>query len=312
MEFDVIVIGAGPIGIVTACSLKAIDDKLKICVVDKRPVPVRNHGLKINADSVLAIKGILDKYLHRESSNAKNIQELQTIFEGWKDNFIRTNQIENELGKVASGMGIIVLRDKQYEVTVSNFQDLCSESENEDELSAIFRNAPIIIGADGSHSVVRQVAMDNKFSHKEVLRHVVELKFQSPGETRPRGYKEASSASIKHGTLNFETMSHDLNSDTKPVTLHIFVDENTYNDLRIVGDDDKMKGVFGNPWNFSELQKLSETNYNIKCVYDQIKAYFDKIEMRHGWYYNEQITTLSMEVYRSERSAVKFHDKYIS
>jgi 2-polyprenyl-6-methoxyphenol hydroxylase-like FAD-dependent oxidoreductase len=126
-NYDVVVVGAGPIGITTACTLKAIHNHLNICVIDKRPEPVRNHGLHINGDSVDKIQQMLESNLNESAyANPEGIKNLRTIFEGWRESFIRTSQIENDLAKTAHQMGITLLRDKDCAVTEANFAFLCS------------------------------------------------------------------------------------------------------------------------------------------------------------------------------------------
>lgn len=55
-HFDVVIIGAGPLGMTTACTLKAIHKQLNICVLEKRTVSTRDHSLKINWDAVSKIQ----------------------------------------------------------------------------------------------------------------------------------------------------------------------------------------------------------------------------------------------------------------
>ncbi|MBA3237664.1 MAG: hypothetical protein H0T62_04845 [Parachlamydiaceae bacterium] len=105
--YDVIIAGCGPIGSTLACTLKAIDHDLRRCVVDKRNKPGRNHGLKINSDSVDKIQHLLQTTLDNQSTraNPESINILKTKFEGWRDNFIRTSQIEMDLTETAESMG---------------------------------------------------------------------------------------------------------------------------------------------------------------------------------------------------------------
>lgn len=276
-NYDVVVVGAGPIGITTACSLKAIHGKLHICVIDKRPEPQRNHGLRINGDAVDRIQQLLEDALHSPEASEKNVLMLKKVFCSWRDNFVRTSQIEMSLASIAQNMGIAVLRDAACKITEQNFATLCeSQAVTSDIgdglLPAIFRHASVVIGADGSHSVVRKVAMKDKLSHHAVLRHLVELKYQTNGQMTIRNYKEASKNVIKHSTLSFETTSQDTSKPTKPVTLHLFVDEATYHALRVPDASGQLKGVFGNSWKLAELTELAHGHTGIKKVYAQIKV----------------------------------------
>ncbi len=128
--YDVVIVGAGPVGITTACTLKAIHKDLRVCVIDKRPDPQRNHGLKIKSDSINKIQALLNQVLDSNSkyANAHDINGLKHMLEGWRNNFIRTNQIEKDLALIAGDMGVMVLRDKKFEISEKNFQFLCTNS----------------------------------------------------------------------------------------------------------------------------------------------------------------------------------------
>ncbi|MBA3237663.1 MAG: hypothetical protein H0T62_04840 [Parachlamydiaceae bacterium] len=153
--------------------------------------------------------------------------------------------------------------------------------------------------------------MEDKFSHQEVLRHLVELKYQTTGRMQPRGFKEASVDVIKHSRLAFETTSKDQSKPTKPVTLHLFVDQPTYESMRIEDDEGRLKGVFGNSWSLSDLESLAKTDDKIQRVYGQITDHLTEVLLRDGDCQNEQISTLELNVYKSARSAIKFNNKYV-
>lgn len=306
--YDVVVVGAGPIGITTACTLKAIHHHLRICVLDKRPEPQRNHGLRINADSVDKIQQILAIMQENASANSLNVKNLKEVFEGWRENFIRTSQIETDLAKLAKGMDITLLRDNKYKITG---EDLAFSGEPVSEVQKIFSQARVIIGADGAHSVVRKTVMKDQFSYKEVLRHLVELKYQTDGQMQSRGYLEAFKDVSVHDRLTFETTSKDQSKPTKPVTFHLFVDEDTFKSLRRPDHTGTLKGVFGNSWTLKELGDLASNDSKVNKVYRQITDYISSMTKRGGTCLQEQISTLSLDVYKSIRSVEKHHEKYV-
>lgn len=313
-NYDVVIVGAGPIGITTACTLKAIHNPLNICVIDKREEPGRNHGLKINADAVDKIQALMSESACNPLAKVEDLQQMTKIFAGWSENFVRTSFIETELAKTATAMGICVLRGKEYGITPENFPVLCDNSEETQKhgvLSAIFKNARIIIGADGAHSSVRTVTMGGKKSHDETIRHILELKYQTLGCMEARSYKIATKDVVQHSNLAFETTSKDKNNPTKPVTYHVFINADTFKALRVEGSDGRLKGVFGNSWTLAELKELSGGDEKVLKVYEQINDYLVTLPPRQGKCEHEQISTLELNVYRSLQSTIKYKDKHI-
>lgn len=318
-NYDVVVVGCGPIGITTACTIKALQPEVNICVVDKRADATRNHGLKINSSSVAKIQAVLTNSLdgYDSEEQKQNTNRLNGIFGGWSGQFVRTTKIEADLIEEATRMGITVLRGKDYGVTKENFDAFLEETPNDElpyeltTLQKIFKHAKIVIGADGAHSTTREVAMGGRLVDQETLRHLVELKYQTDGNVQPRGYFEASTASSVHGRLDFESMNKTSSEGRKPVTLHVFIDESTFDALRQTDESGNLKGVFGNSWTLEELRKEALTNKKIKALHEQFKTHLEGLHSRDGGCYDEKISTLKMEIYRSEECFKLYKGKYV-
>ena len=79
---DVVVIGAGPVGLAQACLLKALNKSANICILDKRRTISRDYGIAIGRDAVKTINTTLDRAL--KSSDFRGDQlfagELKHIF----------------------------------------------------------------------------------------------------------------------------------------------------------------------------------------------------------------------------------------
>lgn len=294
MAFDIYFVGGGPIGLTMACLLRLTTGK-NICVFEKREKPQRNHGLKINADSVYQVQELLKRFLENNKSKSSDVEKLQKIFSKWSGNFIRTATIESDLGEIAHELGIQILRNKK--VTKENFETFFP------------KDAKIIIGTDGSHSIVREATRNKKVDEK-TLRHLVEFKYQSSGLTRPRGYSEAATDVLKHGRLNFENMSKAQTEKNKPVTLHIFVNKGLFNKLRYEDEKGNMKAVFGNHLTLPEIEKLAKEDPEIKSLYEELQNNIRRVKSRGGDCIDEQITTLEMKVYRSEKIVKQHEGRY--
>lgn len=321
-KYDVIIVGAGPVGITTACTLKALNKDLQICVLDKRPETTRKHGLRIANDSVTKIHNVLQQSLSNPEDAAldrDNIQKLDNIFQNWRTKVVRTNVIESTMAEKAQEMGITVLRGPDYEITEQNLDPILADeadekllSEKEQKLHKIFQSAKVIIGSDSSHSVIRKKVMGDKLVHERILQYLIELKYQTKGSTRPRSYKESSYEASKCAAVAFETMGKEQDANVfKPATYHLFTDLQTYEKLRQLDDKGKVvKGDFANPWTLKEVRELGRNDKQVKHVSDTLYTYLRRVEERGGDYKEEKITTLPMKLYRSEETVKIYKNRY--
>lgn len=311
-QYDIGIIGAGPIGITTACAIQLLHPNARICVIDKRPEFTRNHGLNVRKDSVLEIQEILQKVFNEQPERSRPVQEF---IASWSGNFVRTSDIEKKLGKIAKDLGITVLRDESYAITEERLESILEHNEGHSPLNAHFEGVKVIIGADGAHSPTRKYICRkmgvSEFSEQETLRYLVELKYQSPGDTKPRGLMAASSEAITHGQLTFETMSANAVPSTKPVTLHDFVDKETYDALRIEDCEGNLKGVFGNSWTLEELRSLSKDDRKIEALTRQLDDYVADVKTRNGDCIDEKISTLIMEIYKSQKAIATINRTHV-
>ena len=55
---NVVIVGAGPAGAITACALAATNPHLHIPVLDNRAVIRRDYGLAFAADAVTAVRSL--------------------------------------------------------------------------------------------------------------------------------------------------------------------------------------------------------------------------------------------------------------
>ena len=315
-NFDVVVIGAGPGGISTSCMIRALNPDLRICVLDKHEKAVRKHGLKIRTDSIEVISVLLKKTIDTVTDNQERklkLTHLLNVFNSWSGNFVRTSTIEENLLDAATSNDVTVLRGKEYRVKEKYLESLLGDqfpqnlSERVQSLYAIFKDAKIVIGADGAHSVVRKVVMQDTLVGQELIRHVVELKFQTPGSTISRSILESSILSSKHGLLTFESMSKSVTEDLKPATLHVFVPQETFAALR-VEENGVIKGVFGNSWTLKDLSERFKSNPYISKLDAIYQSYIESLKERNGACIDEKISTIVINIYRSERAYCHFKE----
>lgn len=296
-SYDTVIVGAGPIGMTTACLVKVLNPNAKICVLEKNQLAKRSHGLKIASDSVNQIIAVLDRVLkqiedegqNKNEDRIQNISLLKNTFVSWKNSgFVRTNQIEMTLAERAHALGIGVFRGEAYAITpefigkrpelsIVKKEDPVKQSEFEKErekVRKIFDQAKIIIGADGAHSAVRREIMGNELIEEASFQYMVEFKYQINSNANLQSKIEVCKQSTVAQDIVFENIGKGNGNEKKPATFRAFVDKKTYDALRqnetdadnhvILGANNKprLKGVFGNSWTLSTLKEEIEKKRN--------------------------------------------------
>lgn len=311
---DVVYIGAGPVGISSACALKALNPSLKIAVLDKRPTATRTHGLKVEKDSIAAINKTLKEALKSAESpeHKQQVEKLRNQFLAWRRQFVKTNDIETKIGEIAKEMGITIIRDAglAQELTSDNLPRMLSQSES--EAQKMLNSAKVIVGADGAHSEVRKAFMNDKKVHNQTLQYVVELKYQTDGNARPMNKGAAKMVASHAGVIAFHGMNRNPQEEPKPATLHLFVDRKTVELLRTIDPKTgKARGNAQSPWALAELKDRSQTEPQLKRLYKTLKRNIQAAEKTGGTCKNEKIATLDLTIYRSSTSVVHEQGKTI-
>src|SRR5690606_8941595 len=120
--------GAGPVGIMTACLLRAVHRDLVVKVFDKRLATTRDHALRIGTGSIDKIHALCKEMLvHSPAAIDRPLmQQLLHTTRDWKKKHIRTSQIEGVLANLLDGK-VGVYRGPEYEVTAGLFQNFLAD-----------------------------------------------------------------------------------------------------------------------------------------------------------------------------------------
>uniref|UniRef100_A0A7S2U5Q7 FAD-binding domain-containing protein n=1 Tax=Lotharella oceanica TaxID=641309 RepID=A0A7S2U5Q7_9EUKA len=197
---DVVIVGAGPVGLFTAIQLKLRDPSLNILMLEKYKEYKRQHVLKIEAASLDT--GIEDQ----------RIQDLKKNLTGKTP----TNRIENAFKSLAGELGVTIL----YGEHVTDVEALPKR----------FPSARYIIGAGGRRSIVRAQKFGDALLVNHNVMKVVFCKYRCKGKTERFGWMR--SISLMHEadhTIN-ELIGRPKDGVTA-VTLQIFVSGNEYKQL---------------------------------------------------------------------------------
>ena len=206
----VVVIGGGPVGLWTAIQLKKRQPRALITVYEKYPVYRRSHLLRLQPSSLRRSSCLTGS--PAESDFYANLLGNRDG-KGYKPVLVRTLDLEAALKRHAQALGV----DIRYEAIkacgdIASFQPDCRT----------------VIGADGAHSLVRREVFQDRLRFSKELQHIVELKYEVAGKTRPLGILTDHYKSIKLIPCNvFEHIGRERDSLT-PVTLRFFVSKKIY------------------------------------------------------------------------------------
>lgn len=196
---DVIFIGAGPTGLWTAIQLKLHSPNLNILMFEKYSEYTRNRNVFVEASSF--------------SNSHPNLrfQEVIAEFPGK----VTLNNMEDKLLAFAKTLGIEIRNEE------------IQQCEN---LKSRFPDVKVIVGADGSKSLVRKQIFNDELVADYNVSYLVEVKYKITGTARKLS-KTALFAAIARSEYYFtEEISKQINGEST-VSLRLIVDEATYNAL---------------------------------------------------------------------------------
>lgn len=200
MKPDIVIVGAGPVGLFTAIEMKLLNPDLQIKILDRNKEYSRHHILRLEEESL---------------QNSKTYQTFDAVKK--LHGFVPTSEIETTFLKIAQDLGM----DFETGVKISHCPTLLNQ----------FPTAHTIIGADGAHSIVRRQLFDDKKIVDTTLQYIVEIKYKAKGKTSllPTLTYGSALGQVKH--FISENVGKEKDGFT-PVSLFVFVDEDTYKEIR--------------------------------------------------------------------------------
>jgi 2-polyprenyl-6-methoxyphenol hydroxylase-like FAD-dependent oxidoreductase len=129
---------------------------------------------------------------------------------------LRTQELEAIFKQYAQELGVLI-----------HYSEVKSANTLRDE----HPECEVFVGADGAHSVIRRQIFGDEYRIRKDLHHVVELKYEVAGRTRPLDILTEHYRSIKLMPSSvFEYVGRERNSLT-PITLRFFVAKNVYDQM---------------------------------------------------------------------------------
>ena len=208
MSDQIIIVGAGPIGLWTAIQLKLQRPELEIIIKEKRSEYNRPHPLWLSpqafADCLKDEQGIITKL----------IQQLQ------RNPHISTNKLQKTLADLALSLGVAI--DHNQEV-----QDL------KQDILASHPDVDVIIGADSIHSTMHNLIFGDENTDKMPLAYAAQIKYQTQGPCLPDSNILDMYSLIKqsHYLVSVNHGKFDEQNNTTNVTIQFLIDKPLYEAL---------------------------------------------------------------------------------
>lgn len=265
------IVGAGPVGLLTGCLL-AMNGHTIIVLEKRLDNSSRNHLLNIDESTI-------DEIVRFAPGT-----ELSNTIKTYRNTPVSTSDIQRDLLKIARSLNITI----HIGINIINVDSI---SDN------------VIIAADGAHSTIRKEIFGDRLEDEMNVGYISQLKFKTPGATKPRSAIVASSHSLINGlsgddiVLTFESMGPVSNVQSKSGTLHIPIPKSVYDILS------------GSSYTLESLRRYKSPS--IQKLVRVINRYRLGVELRGGLLGGSVVSVLPLKVYRSPQSAVDYNSKKV-
>jgi hypothetical protein len=263
-KYDVIFIGAGPIGSWTSSQLQVLnlklnESKLNICIFEKYKEKTRKREVIIDKTSL--VWSVDDKEF---KAIAKKLPGKTYIC-----------SMEKSLTEFAQNHGIDIF----YE-TITD----C------DELRKRFPRAKVIVGSDGSNSIVRKQIFDDEFDVNFNMKYFVDVVYEIKGHGKSLSWLQWTITQNKLNKFFIKEKIKHLDNGNSKVTLRFFIDEQTYEQI-------KDHATIRAPADFDDvLLSKSETLHNAISIWLKAK----KDNLNEEIIVNPKISCVYLDVYKTK------------
>jgi len=234
---DVLVEGAGPIGLVNAWAIKQLNPNLNVVVLEKHGSYKRKHTLRMKHEHLAAIMKATD--------SEKNPILVQLLADLKIDPRIRTNKLQDIFTQLCDEVKI--KKEIKYN------QPLIDKTVKT-TLATEYPNVRLIIGAGGTHSVVSQALYPAGNQVKQPYDYVLQLRFEIKSKEQPTNIEKSAlyQEMARKGLIASEDVGRMVDGRT-PVTVQMMISEDDFKILK--------EATFKHP--LKPFAKDSQANQNI-------------------------------------------------
>ena len=276
MGQEVVIVGAGPVGLWTAIQIKKRSPETDIQIYERYTSYKRSHVLKLETRSMLLYaknaRNQAEKEFFQEILDGGLSEAFQQAATG-QSNFVRTNDLEKALKDYAHKLGINI-----------NYEAIESPS----QLTKKHPNCTQFIAADGAHSKLREAIMGKNAVKEYPLQYVAEVKYETKGRTGSLSANEQYKTNKLLDGMAFEYIGKEKHGIT-PVSLRFFIDEASYNAMPEAS--------------FKEPLKLNDRRLPSSLARD-INTYMNVRQQEAGEDYiqgSEKLSKLTLSLYRAKK-----------
>jgi 2-polyprenyl-6-methoxyphenol hydroxylase-like FAD-dependent oxidoreductase len=210
LDTDVLVIGAGPIGLINAWGIKQLNPNLKIVVLEKYADYQRSHTLVMQSAQLEAIM---------TATNSEQHPTLVALLKQLKaDPHLRTNTLQKIFTQLAQDSGVEIKTEHEIQI------DTIGQTINEE-----YPNVQLMIGADGTHSVVSRALFPDGNQVKHEFDFVLQLRFEIHGKEKAPGIRiqQFYQQMARKGLIANEYMGH-FDQGKTPVTMQMMISKKDF------------------------------------------------------------------------------------
>lgn len=230
---EIVIVGGGPIGLAHAWGMKKLNPDLRVLVFEKYPEYQRSHTLIMEPEQLNS--------LMKATNTTREPALVQLLSQLRKDRHIRTNSLEAVFKELASANGVEIIHE---EIKKDNLVE---------QISKHCKTMPeMIIGADGTHSVVSDTLFPEGNQVKHEFDYVLQLRYEIKGEDKSKPIDQIAfyQSMARRGLIANEYVGHFADGKT-PVTMQMMISKEAFLKLK--------KATSKNPIKPFEEKKSVET-----------------------------------------------------
>jgi 2-polyprenyl-6-methoxyphenol hydroxylase-like FAD-dependent oxidoreductase len=251
IDNEIVIVGAGPIGLAYAWGFKKLNPKLNVVVLEKNVKYTRDHTLNMQWQQLEKLR----KATHTVTDT--DLKALQTQLR--TDPHIRTNELERIFKKLAEDSGVKIIIEEVKKDSIK------------EQINNHAANPKLIIGADSTHSVVSSSLFPEGNQVKHEFDYALQLRYDIVGDDKASSVNTIPFLQMmaRCNLIAHEHVGHFADGKS-PVTMQIIISKQNYKQLEPAKSKTPVK-LFRN-----ESTALSTHDLTYDDIPEDLKRFIDK------------------------------------